>query len=93
MAVEVDERLLSSVLETALVSPLPDATNDHLLSVPCESEIRTVLKMMKNGQAPGADDISAELLKLEGKKVVQWLTYLARIVWEKEKVPEDWVKQ
>ena len=46
--VEVDERVLSSVLETAWVSPPPAATNDHLLSVPCESEIRTALKMMKN---------------------------------------------
>ena len=91
--VEVDEKVLSTVLKTAPVSSPSAATNDHLLSVPCESEIRTALKMMKNGRAPGADDISAELLKLGGEKVVQWLTHLARIVWEKEKVPEDWVKQ
>ena len=48
---------------------------------------------MKNRQAPGADDISAELLKLWGEKVVQWLTHLAKAVWEEEKVPEDWVKK
>ena len=64
VAVEVDERVLRSVLETDLVSPPPAATNDHLFSVTCESEIRTALKKMKNGRAPLADDISAELFKL-----------------------------
>ena len=48
---------------------------------------------MKNGQAPGADGISAELLKLGGDTVVRWLLYLATVVWKEERVPEDWVKQ
>ena len=47
--VEVDERVLSSLLETAPILPSLAVTNNHLLSVPCESEIRTDLKMMKNG--------------------------------------------
>ena len=49
--------------------------------------------MMKNGRAPGADDTSAELLKLGREKVVQWLLHLARVIWEEEKVPEDLLKQ
>ena len=48
---------------------------------------------MKNGWAPGADGISAELLKLGGDTVVQWLLHLATAAWEEERVPEDWVKQ
>ena len=48
--------------------------------------------MMKNGWAPSADGISTELLKLGGEKVLQWLLHLAHIIWEEEKVPEDWLK-
>ena len=61
--------------------------------MPNEEEIRTALKLMKNGRAPGADGISAELLKLGGDTVVRWLLHLATVVWEEERVPEDWVKQ
>ena len=82
VAVKIDQRVLSSILETAPSSSPPAATNDHLLSVPCESEIRTALKSMKNERIPGVDDISAELLKLGSEKIMQWLTHLARIVWE-----------
>ena len=35
--------------------------------------------------------ISAQLLKL-GREVVQWLVYLAKVVREEEKVPEDRLK-
>ena len=45
--------------------------------------------MMKKGRVSVANDISAELLKLGGEKVVQWMTHLAQIAWEKEKMPED----
>ena len=33
------------------------------------------------------------MVRLVGEKVEQWLVHLARIVWEEEKVSEDWVKQ
>ena len=65
------------------------ATDEYLLSVSCESEMTMALKMMKNGQATGANDISVKLLKLGGEKVVQWLMHPARIIWKKKKVPED----
>ena len=48
---------------------------------------------MKKGRPPGGDEITAELLKLGGEVVVQWLVSLASSVWESEKIPEDWVKQ
>ena len=47
----------------------------------------------QKGRAPGEDEITAELLKLGGEVVVQWLVSLASSVWESEKIPEDWVKQ
>ena len=45
--------------------------------------------MMEKGQAPGADDISADVLKLGGEDVVQWLLNLACVIWEEENVAED----
>ena len=61
--------------------------------MPDDEEIRTALKLMRNGQAPGADDISAEILKLGRDTVAQWLLHLATAVWEEERAPEYWVKQ
>ena len=48
--------------------------------------------MKSNGQAPDVDDICAQLLKLV-EKVMQWLTNVALIVWGKEKVLKNWLKQ
>ena len=48
--------------------------------------------MIKNGRAPGADDISLQLLRL-GEKIVPWLVHLVWIILENEKVLQDWVKK
>ena len=42
-------------------------------------EIRVAMSSMKMGQGPGEDGISAELLKLGGESVVQWLSHLASL--------------
>ena len=55
--------------------------------------MRAALQALKNGKAPGGDEITAELLKLGGEVVVQWLAQLAPLVWESEAVPEDWLSQ
>ena len=85
VSVEVAEGVLSSVLESVPLSAPVSNVIDGLSSVPKECEIRAALGRMKNGRAPGADDISAELLKPGGEKVVQWLSHLAQIVWEEER--------
>ena len=56
-------------------------------------EIRSAVNVMKNNKAPGADNITAELLKLGGDVVVQWLLKLVSVAWQEESVPEDWTKQ
>ena len=44
-------------------------------------------------KTPGEDDDTAEMLKLGGKSIVQWLIHLSRRICHSEEVPEDWLKQ
>ena len=82
--VEVAVNVLSSVLEATPV-PAPDQDHHEAMSaVPSEDEVKLALGMMKNWRTPSADNISAELLKLGGVKMMQWLVHLVEIVWEEE---------
>ena len=85
--------VVESVLETAPEPSLAPGGDDSLLCVPSVDEIRAALQSMKNGRAPGGDEITSELLKLGGEAVVQCLAHLASMVWESETVPEDWLRQ
>ena len=93
VSVELEESVISAVLESVPVAPQGSSSDDSLVKVPSEGEIKIALNMMNNGQTPDADGISAELLKLGGKKVLQWLLHLAHVIWEEQKVPKDWLKQ
>ena len=42
-------------------------------------EIQNAIAQLRDGKAPGADGISAELLKLGGTETIRWLTSLNRI--------------
>ena len=61
--------------------------------MPSVEEIAVALQSLKLGKAPGKAEITAELLKLGGGIVVDYLTHLACLVWESETVPDDWVEQ
>jgi hypothetical protein len=41
-------------------------------------------------KAAGADDISPELIKYGGNKLIDDMTKLFRQAWEEKSVPEDW---
>ena len=67
--------------------------DDGLVCTPSEEEIREAIRQLKNNKAPGEDEVAAEMLKLGGKPVVQWLTWLSQSIWQSEEVPVDWRKQ
>ena len=61
-------------------------------SPPTEVEIRTAIKAMKSGKAPGVDSIHAEMLKADTERSTKILTNLFTTIWSKDTIPADWTK-
>ena len=57
---------------------------------PTEKEIKRVVQTLKNGKAPGIDQITAELLKVDTESTCVQLGHLFDLIWREEKVPEQW---
>ena len=57
-----------------------------------QMEVKEAITSLKNNKAPGADEISAELLKRGGSTVVVWLTAVFNRMWRNGKVPHEWTK-
>jgi O-phosphoseryl-tRNA(Cys) synthetase len=55
-----------------------------------KQEIRKAIKNMKNGKAPGPDNITAELLQADMETTVNILHKLLYEIWNTEQVPEEW---
>ena len=45
---------------------------------------------LKNGKATGKDEITREMIKVGGDKVVDWIWRLCNMVFESGVGPEDW---
>ena len=48
---------------------------------------------LKINKAPGADGITAELLKLGGETSVKEMTCIAGSICHSERIPEEWLMQ
>ena len=59
---------------------------------PGSEEIRTALAKLKSHKSPGVDGISNEQLRFGSQGLLGPLVDLFSDVWEKEEVPEDWLK-
>ena len=73
-------------------SSVPVLTDDQLGLPRTQEELRIAISQLSNGKAPGEDGITAEILRLGGESVVQWLKHLADCVWCEEAVPKVWKK-
>ena len=55
-------------------------------------EIKNTIKDMKNGKAAGIDNITVEMMKAAIDTTVDVLHDLLSLIWEEERIPEDWCK-
>jgi hypothetical protein len=78
--------------EPRLRADIKPAERDLDIDINCPSisEIKESLKMLKNGKAPGADQITAELLKAEETITPAILYEVFKNIWESEEAPEEW---
>jgi hypothetical protein len=61
-------------------------------TMPTKAEIIASLKEIKNGKAPGGDNITPEMLKANPNLTAEILYDLLKEIWEKEIIPDDWKK-
>ena len=67
------------------------ATNlDISTDVPTRREIIQAINFLKNGKAPGHDNLNAELFKADPELAAPIITSLFTKIWEQEEIPIDW---
>lgn len=59
---------------------------------PTIDEIKGAVKALKNGKAPGTDNLNPELFRADTDQTANILQPLFRSIWEEEKIPDDWRK-
>ncbi|VEN37593.1 unnamed protein product [Callosobruchus maculatus] len=57
---------------------------------PTISEIREIIKKIKNNKTPGSDNITAEMFKYGGEALEVHMYNMIKNIWIKEELPEDW---
>ena len=57
-----------------------------------EDEIRSAIKQLKAGKAPGPDEILAELLKISQNEIISFLVKLFNVLLNGGKYPTEWTK-
>ena len=57
-----------------------------------KDEIKEAIRKMKLHKAPGIDSISAEVLRTEGKPLVEMLHKIFNQIWKSERTPKDWTR-
>ena len=55
-------------------------------------EVKDANKKMKNGKAPGEDNVHAEMLKAE-QEMPQLLQHILQDVWDNEVIPDAWKRK
>ena len=90
-SVEEQTQLWKTHFETILnkeapreVEDIPERDEDLLVNMdpPTANEVKSAIDNMKSGEAPGADGVSAEMLKAGGDVITETLTEIFKEIWE-----------
>ena len=75
-----------------VVPNIQEAATDFDIStdVPSRREIIQAINSLKNGKAPGHDNLNAELFKADPELAATILTPLFTKIWEQEEILTDW---
>jgi Reverse transcriptase (RNA-dependent DNA polymerase) len=55
-----------------------------------EAEVWRALKDMKNGRAPGIDEVTVEMIKSAGECGKKWLFRVMKAAWKQKRIPKEW---
>ena len=75
-----------------VVPNIQEAATDLDIStdVPTRREIIQAINSLRNGKAPGHDNLNAELFKADPELAAPIITSLFTKIWEQEEIPIDW---
>ena len=59
---------------------------------PSKTEIKDAINKLKNGKAPGAENIAAEILKVNSDRLAEILVPVLNIVWSTGSIPNSWLE-
>ena len=65
-------------------------TGQPLLPEPSAFEFEMSIEKLKRSKSPGTDQISAELIKAEGRTIRSEIQKLVNSLWNKEDLPQQW---
>jgi len=66
--------------------------NPEIIEDISKEEVRDALKKMKCRKSPGIDEITTEVIKAGGKKMIDMLHKIFNLAWRAERTPQDFSK-
>lgn len=79
-----------STIDNSVIDNIPQRPVIHELSAnPSISEVKSAIKQLSNGKAPGEDGIPAEIFKCGSNLLISKLTDLINLIWSQGSVPQQ----
>ena len=81
-----------SVVDETVIDSLPQRDLLHRMDrIPSLDEVKSSIKQINSGKAPGLDGIPVELLKIGGENLASAVLRLIITSWGEVPIPQDWI--